>query len=108
MALKKRRRAEPIVEAPAEPAGKSAGLDARKSAQDIQTQLNTRLATNVSKSNESVRLEKLALAKIVPDPDNQRTWYINLGTITINEGNSINTQAALTTFNAGNIDDFDF
>ncbi|WP_299750174.1 substrate-binding domain-containing protein, partial [uncultured Boseongicola sp.] len=32
----------------------------------------------------------------------------NLGTITINEGNSINTQAALTTFNAGNIDDFDF
>jgi hypothetical protein len=83
MALKKRRRAEPMVEAPAEPAGKSAGLDARKSAQDIQTQLNTRLATNVSKSNESVRLEKLSLAKIVPDPDNQRTWYINLGTITI-------------------------
>lgn len=32
----------------------------------------------------------------------------NLGTITINEGNSINTQSALTTFNAGNIDDFDF
>ena len=32
----------------------------------------------------------------------------NVGTITINEGNSINTQAALTTFNAGNIDDFDF
>jgi rhamnose transport system substrate-binding protein len=32
----------------------------------------------------------------------------NLGTITINEGNSINTQAALTTFNPGNIDDFDF
>ncbi len=32
----------------------------------------------------------------------------NLGTITINEGNSINTQSALTTFNASNIDDFDF
>jgi rhamnose transport system substrate-binding protein len=32
----------------------------------------------------------------------------NLGTITINEGNSINTQSALTTFNAKNIDDFDF
>jgi|TARA_B110000914_G_C15448018_1_gene439472 rhamnose transport system substrate-binding protein len=32
----------------------------------------------------------------------------NLGTITINEGNSINTQAALTTFNAANIDDFNF
>lgn len=32
----------------------------------------------------------------------------NLGTITINEGNSINTQAELTTFNAENIDDFDF
>lgn len=32
----------------------------------------------------------------------------NLGTITINPGNSINTQAALTTFNAGNIDDFNF
>lgn len=32
----------------------------------------------------------------------------NLGTITINEGNSINTQSALTTFNAENIDDFDF
>lgn len=32
----------------------------------------------------------------------------NLGTITINEGNSINTQAALTTFNADNIDDFSF
>jgi len=32
----------------------------------------------------------------------------NLGTITINEGNSINTQSALTTFEASNIDDFDF
>jgi rhamnose transport system substrate-binding protein len=32
----------------------------------------------------------------------------NLGTITINELNSINTQAGLTTFNAGNIDDFNF
>ena len=32
----------------------------------------------------------------------------NLGTITINEGNSINTQSALTTFNAENINDFDF
>ena len=32
----------------------------------------------------------------------------NLDTITINEGNSINTQSALTTFNADNIDDFDF
>jgi rhamnose transport system substrate-binding protein len=32
----------------------------------------------------------------------------NLGTITINEGNSINTQAQLTTFNAENIDDFNF
>jgi rhamnose transport system substrate-binding protein len=32
----------------------------------------------------------------------------NLGTITINEGNSINTQSALTTFNASNIDDFNF
>lgn len=32
----------------------------------------------------------------------------NLGTITINEGNSINTQSALTTFNAGNIDEYDF
>ena len=32
----------------------------------------------------------------------------NLGTITINEGNSINTQAELTTFNAENIDQFDF
>jgi rhamnose transport system substrate-binding protein len=32
----------------------------------------------------------------------------NLGTITINENNSMNTQAELTTFNADNIDDFDF
>ncbi len=32
----------------------------------------------------------------------------NLGTITINEGNSINTQSALTTFDASNIDDFNF
>lgn len=32
----------------------------------------------------------------------------NLGTITINENNSINTQSALTTFNAENIGDFDF
>ena len=32
----------------------------------------------------------------------------NLGTITINAANSINTQSALTTFNAANIDDFDF
>ena len=83
MALKKRRREELTPEEPAEPAGKTAGLDARKSAQDIQAQLNHRLATNVSRSAESVRLEKLALAKIAPDPDNQRTWYINLGTITI-------------------------
>lgn len=32
----------------------------------------------------------------------------NLGTITIDEGNAINTQAQLTTFDASNIDDFDF
>ncbi|MCB1518386.1 MAG: substrate-binding domain-containing protein [Hyphomicrobiaceae bacterium] len=32
----------------------------------------------------------------------------NLGTITINEGHSINTQSALTTFNASNIDEFNF
>ena len=32
----------------------------------------------------------------------------NLGTITINANNSINTQAELTTFNAENIDSFDF
>ncbi len=32
----------------------------------------------------------------------------SLGTITINTNNSINTQAELTTFNAGNIDDFNF
>jgi rhamnose transport system substrate-binding protein len=32
----------------------------------------------------------------------------NLGTITINEGNSINTQSSLTTFTAENIDQFDF
>ena len=32
----------------------------------------------------------------------------NLGTITINANNSINTQAELTTFNAENIDNFDF
>jgi rhamnose transport system substrate-binding protein len=32
----------------------------------------------------------------------------NLGTITINENNSINTQSSLTTFTIDNIDDFDF
>jgi rhamnose transport system substrate-binding protein len=32
----------------------------------------------------------------------------NLGTVTINANNSINTQAELTTFNADNIDEFDF
>lgn len=32
----------------------------------------------------------------------------NLGTITINENHSINTQSSLTTFNAENIDDFSF
>jgi rhamnose transport system substrate-binding protein len=32
----------------------------------------------------------------------------NLGTITINPNNSINTQSSLTTFNADNIDEFDF
>ena len=32
----------------------------------------------------------------------------NLGTITINERNSINTQSTLTTFDVNNIDDFDF
>ena len=32
----------------------------------------------------------------------------NLGTVTINEHNSINTQAELTTFNAANIDKFNF
>lgn len=83
MALKKRRRVEPTAQAETEPAGKSASLDTKRSAQDIQAQLNTRLATTVSKSGEKVRLEKLALAKIAPDPDNQRTWYINQGTITI-------------------------
>jgi rhamnose transport system substrate-binding protein len=32
----------------------------------------------------------------------------DLGTITINENNSINTQAGLTTFDESNIDDFNF
>ena len=32
----------------------------------------------------------------------------NLGTITINPGNSINTQSSLTTFDAANIDQFNF
>ncbi len=32
----------------------------------------------------------------------------NLGTITINDKNSMNTQAELTTFDAKNIDDFNF
>ena len=32
----------------------------------------------------------------------------NLGAVTINANNSINTQAELTTFNAANIDEFDF
>jgi rhamnose transport system substrate-binding protein len=32
----------------------------------------------------------------------------NLGTVTINAGNAINTQAELTTFNAENIDEFNF
>ena len=82
MALKKRRRAEPQATEVVEPAPK-ASLDSKKSAQDIQSQLNDRLATNVSKSAEKVKLEKLALAKITPDPDNQRTWYINQGAITI-------------------------
>lgn len=82
MALKKRRRAEPQATEVVEPAPK-ASLDRKKSAQDIQSQLNDRLATNVSKSAEKVKLEKLALAKITPDPDNQRTWYINQGAITI-------------------------
>ena len=81
MALKRRQRAESTPQP--EPTGKSAGLDAKRTAQDIQSQLNTRLASNVSKNAENVRPEKLALAKIVPDPDNQRTWYINLGTISI-------------------------
>ena len=32
----------------------------------------------------------------------------NLGTITINAGNSINTQSSLTTFDAKNIDEYKF
>jgi rhamnose transport system substrate-binding protein len=32
----------------------------------------------------------------------------NLGTITINPNNSINTQSSLTTFDASNIDQFNF
>lgn len=82
MALKKRRRAEPVEEV-AGAVTKSAALDTRKSAADIQSQLNDRLATRVEQSAENVRLEKIALAKISPDPDNPRTWYINQGTITI-------------------------
>jgi hypothetical protein len=50
MALKKRIRATPEPETPAPAAGKSATLDTRKSAGDIQAQLNDRLATTVSKS----------------------------------------------------------
>lgn len=85
MALKKRRRAEPgeVAETVNEPVPKSTTLDSKKSAGDIQSQLNARLATHVSKSGENVRLEKISLAKISPDPDNERTWYINHGAITI-------------------------
>jgi len=82
MALKKRRR-EPPAEVKEEAPAKAATLDTRKSAADIQTQLNDRLSTTVAKSTENAKLEKLALAKISPDPDNQRTWFMNQGTITI-------------------------
>tara|TARA_R110001592_G_scaffold254129_2_gene517440 strand:+ start:8897 stop:10081 length:1185 start_codon:yes stop_codon:yes gene_type:complete len=82
MALKKRRRVSPGPDVE-ESGAKTATLDTRRSAGDIQAQLNDRLATHVSNSAENVRLEKLALAKISPDPDNERTWYINQGTINI-------------------------
>lgn len=82
MALKKRRRAAPAEEVTAE-SDSRASLDSKQSAEDIQAQLNDRLATQISKSGEKVKLEKIALAKISPDPDNQRTWYINQGTINI-------------------------
>ena len=83
MALKKRRGPEPPQEPPAGPGGKGATLDAKRTPANIHAQLNDRLATNISKSGEGARLEMLALAKIDPDPDNQRTWYINHGTIAI-------------------------
>ncbi|MFV0277188.1 MAG: hypothetical protein ACK5HY_08400, partial [Parahaliea sp.] len=87
MALKKRRRAdsaEPVEEpVPAAAPAKPATLNNRKSSAEIQAQLNERLATSIAKSGETARLERLSLAKIVPDPDNQRTWYINQGAINI-------------------------
>jgi hypothetical protein len=83
MALKKRRKPEMPEEASAGQGGKTATLDAKKPRADIHAQLNDRLTSKISKSGQGARLEMLALAKIDPDPDNQRTWYINHGTITI-------------------------
>tara|TARA_E500000305_G_scaffold108525_1_gene111113 strand:+ start:6541 stop:7734 length:1194 start_codon:yes stop_codon:yes gene_type:complete len=85
MALKKRRRSTTEVSEPvaATPPAKTATLNNRKSSSEIQAQLNERLATTIEKSGEGFRLERLSLAKIVPDPDNQRTWYINQGAINI-------------------------
>ena len=80
MALRKRR--NPPT-APTESPDTASTIDSKKSAQDIQAQLNDRLTTKATKSGEDVRLERVALAKITPDPDNERTWFLNQGAINL-------------------------
>lgn len=82
MALKKRKRSAATEDTPAQ-SGKTATIDTRKSASAIQSQLDDRMAPDEKKREDVYRLEKITLAKIVPDPDNERTWYVNQGTIAI-------------------------
>ncbi|MFK8050313.1 MAG: ParB N-terminal domain-containing protein [Halioglobus sp.] len=62
---------------------KTTTLDAPRSAASVQAQVDERLAPKAKNNREESRLVKIALAKISPDPDNERTGFINQGTITI-------------------------
>ncbi|MEO0436587.1 MAG: hypothetical protein AAF098_06745 [Pseudomonadota bacterium] len=82
MALKKRsRRTKPDI-APVEEA-RASTLDSKRTSATVSQQLNERLTRGEGNGAEPVRLEKKSLSKIVPDPENQRTWFMNPGSISI-------------------------
>ncbi|MEM6963100.1 MAG: hypothetical protein AAF550_15345, partial [Myxococcota bacterium] len=72
MALKKRSRRTKPETALVEEA-RAATLDSKRTSASVSQQLNERLTRGEGTGAEPVRLEKMSLSKIVPDPENQRT-----------------------------------
>ena len=71
--------------APAKSAGTSSRkvLDSRPSRSSVAQRVRDTQGASVEVPRQDARIERIMLSSIRPDPDNQRTWYINYGTINL-------------------------